>query len=119
MKAGAVAAARANHHVSQLEQGVDERCAGGPGQSYVAGFDGGQCLDGDIDQPPLLVRKSTQTILHGPRLLGDGSPMVAHMGGDRVSDGVVQATVEGTKLVYIDGLAFSRASSVTAWQTSP
>src|SRR4029079_244077 len=64
------------------------------------GPDRGIRLGGDIDQPSVFVRKSSQPIAQASRLTVQRSLPSAIEGRDRVRNGVVEAPVQRTKLVH-------------------
>src|SRR5687768_6730662 len=82
---------------------MDERFAGRAGQTDVARLDRGIGVDGDIDQPPLLVRKSIQALVQILRVAIERSLAGVPKGRDGVGNSVVEATVERTKLVRGNG----------------
>src|SRR5580765_6967121 len=78
---------------------MNEQCTGRSGQSYGSRLDSGIRLDRDIDQPPLLVCKSTHLRVQGLRLIIDCAPAGTSKGQYGVGNSVVEATVESAKLV--------------------
>lgn len=70
-----------------------------PGQSHVASPDRGKCPGGDIDEPSVFVRQSTQAITRGLRFIVERDLTGTPKGRDRVCNSVVPAPVQRTKLV--------------------
>lgn len=87
---------------TKFSQGVDQQGAGRHGQSGVAGLDRGIGLDCDIDQPPLLCGKMRQVLQQGFRLFAEQELRGAPKCGDGMRDRIVEAPVEGAKLVRGD-----------------
>ena len=96
---------RAIDEVAQPDQAAVEHRARGPRQPDIAGLDGGHGERGILDQVAQLVREEAQAFVQrmDPGFLEQQIALVGEF-RHRIGDRVVQAAVEGSKLIDCEGL---------------
>src|SRR6185436_3471362 len=94
---------RAVDEIAQPDQGAVERRAGGPGEPDVARLDGVERDRRGLDQDAQLMRERPQALVQRLRIaLADMHFALLGERGNGVSDGVVEAAVEGSELVDLE-----------------
>lgn len=74
-------------------QRLREQVTRGTGQPHIAGTDRIKRLDGDVAQAPMFVRIGIEPGMQRPRLTLDTILAANAKGGNRICDGIIQASV--------------------------